>query len=136
MSLAYFMAELWHGASRHTWVLARVGAAVAIVAPAAMWLLHRPLCAFVGVESVNPGSQACPAVIPDFVLTARTAGLAIVVGIGLFFIVRRFLAFESDDGREVGSRPDGDRLPVALLDRARGGRRAARGGRSCRRPRS
>ena len=103
MSLAYFVAELWHGASRHTWMLARAGAAVAIVAPAAMWLLHRPLCALVGVESVNPGSQACPAVIPDFVLTARTAGLAIVVGIGLFFIVRRFLAFESDDGREVGS---------------------------------
>ena len=103
MSLAYFMAEVWHGASRHTWMLARAGAAVAIVAPAAMWLLHRPLCAFVGVESVNPGSQACPAVIPDFVLTARTAGLAIVVGIGLFFIVRRFLAFESDDGREVAS---------------------------------
>ena len=45
MSLAYFVAELWHGASRHTWALARVGAAVAIVAPAAMWLLHRPLCA-------------------------------------------------------------------------------------------
>jgi hypothetical protein len=101
MALAYFMAELWHGASRHTWMLARVGAAVAIVAPAAMWLLSRPLCAVVGVERVNPGSQACPAVIPDFVLTARTAGLAIVVGIGLFFIVRRFLAFESDDGREV-----------------------------------
>ena len=66
-----------------------------------MWLLDRPLCAVVGVERVNPGSQACPAVIPDFILTARTAGLAIVVGIGLFFIVRRFLAFESDDGREV-----------------------------------
>jgi C-terminal four TMM region of protein-O-mannosyltransferase len=101
MSLAYFMAELWHGASRHTWMLARIGAAVAIVAPAAMWLLSRPLCAVVGVERVNPGSQACPAVIPDFVLTARAAGLAIVVGIGLFFIVRRFLAFESEDGREI-----------------------------------
>ena len=74
MSLAYFVAELWHGASRHTWALARIAAAVAIVAPAAMWLLDRPLCAFVGVEWVNPGSQACPAVIPDFVLTVRTAG--------------------------------------------------------------
>jgi hypothetical protein len=60
------------------------------------------LCALVGVESVNPGSQACPAVIPDFVLTARTAGLAVVIAIGLFFIVRRFLAFESPDGRETG----------------------------------
>ena len=24
MALAYFMAELWHGASRHTWALARI----------------------------------------------------------------------------------------------------------------
>ena len=102
MSLAYFFAELWHGASRHTWALARVAAAVAIVAPAAMWLLDRPLCAVVGVERVNPGSQACPAVIPEFVLTARSLGLAIVIGIGLFFIIRRFLAFESSDGREPG----------------------------------
>ena len=102
MSLAYFFAELWHGASRHTWALARVAAAVAIVAPAAMWLLDRPLCAVVGVERVNPGSQACPAVIPEFVLTVRTLALAIVIGIGLFFIVRRFLAFESTDGREIG----------------------------------
>jgi hypothetical protein len=67
-----------------------------------MWLLDRPLCGFVGVDSVNPGSQACPAVIPQFVLTGRTAGLAIVVGVGLFFIVRRFLAFESRDAVESG----------------------------------
>jgi Gpi18-like mannosyltransferase len=102
MALAYLVAELWHGASRHTWALARVAAAVAIVAPAAMWLLDRPICAIVGVQSVNPGSQACPAYIPDFVLTARTAGLAIALGIGLFFIVRAFLAFDGDDGEWTG----------------------------------
>lgn len=102
MALAYFAAELWHGASRHTWALARIAAAVAIMAPAAMWLLDRPLCGFVGVDSVNPGSQACPALIPTFVLTARTAALAIVIGVGLFFIVRRFLAFEPQDGDEGG----------------------------------
>jgi hypothetical protein len=102
MALAYFTAELWHGASRHTWALARVSAAVAIVAPAAMWLLDRPLCWFVGVERVNPNSQACPAVIPQFVLTERTAGLALVVGVGLFFIVRRFLAFEPGGDRGDG----------------------------------
>jgi hypothetical protein len=102
MALAYFMAELWHGASRHTWALARAAGAIAIVAPAALWLLSRPLCAFVGVLSVNPGSQACPAVIPEFVLTARTAGLAVVIGVGLVLIIRRFLAFESGGGREAG----------------------------------
>ena len=54
----------------------RVAAAVAIVAPAAMWLLSRPLCALVGVTIANPGSQACPAVIPEFVLTVPDAGPA------------------------------------------------------------
>jgi hypothetical protein len=102
MALAYFIAELWHGASRHTWALARIGAGVAIMAPAAMWLLSRPLCAFVGVNRVNPGSQACPAVIPDFVLTERTAGLAIVLGVGLVVIVRGLLAFQADEEREDG----------------------------------
>ncbi len=98
MALAYFVAELWHGASRRTWIAARVAAAAAVMGPAVLWLLDRPLCAFVGVESVNPGSQACPAVIPQFVLTERTAGLAIVVGIGLFFLIRRVLAFQSAAG--------------------------------------
>ena len=69
LALAYFLAELWHGASRTTWLLARVGAAVADPAAAVLWVLSRPLCGFVDVVSVNPGSQACPAVIPDFVLT-------------------------------------------------------------------
>ena len=102
LSLAYFAAELWHGASRHTWQLARLAGAAVIVAPAVMWLLDRPLCAFVGVESINPGSQACPAVIPQFILTARAAGLAVVLGVGLVAIVMRFLAFDSDDRHATG----------------------------------
>jgi hypothetical protein len=112
MGLAYFTAELWHGASRHTWALARAAGAIAIVAPAGLWLLHRPLCALVGVESVNPGSAACPAVIPDFVLTARTAGLALVAGIGLVVIVWRFLAFEPDGN------VDGDRWRLTAAFRS------------------
>jgi hypothetical protein len=48
-----------------------------------MHLFSRPLCGFVNVEAVNPGSRACPAVIPDLVLTARTAGLAAVVGLSV-----------------------------------------------------
>ena len=102
LALAYFVAELWHGASRHAWALARIAGAIAIAAPAVMWLFSRPLCAIVGVESVNPGSQACPAVIPQFVLTVRTAALAVVAGVGLLVIVWRFLAFETHDGREPG----------------------------------
>jgi hypothetical protein len=103
LALAYFVAELWHGASRRTWLLARVGAAAAIVLPALLWVLSRPLCGFVGVLSVNPGSQACPAVIPDFVLTSRSAGMTLVVAVGLIAIALRFLEFDSS-GDRGGSR--------------------------------
>ena len=102
LALAYFVAELWHGASQATWRFARLVGAAAIMLPAAMWLFSRPLCAIVGVESVNPGSQACPAVIPEFVLTARTAGLAIVAGVGCFFLIRAVLALAESD-RDPGA---------------------------------
>jgi hypothetical protein len=101
LALAYFVAELWHGASRRTWLLARVAAAVAIAGPAILWLLSRPICGFVDVVSVNPGSQACPALIPSFVVTTRSAVLGLVVGIGLIVLVLRVLDL---DRRSVGDR--------------------------------
>ena len=55
LSLGYLMAELWHGASKRTWQAARLAAGLAIMGPALLWLLDRPLCWVVGVESVNPG---------------------------------------------------------------------------------
>ena len=63
-ALGYFLAELWRGASRRTWLLARLAAAAAVVAPMALWLFHRPLCGIVRVTEVNPGSQACPTLHP------------------------------------------------------------------------
>jgi C-terminal four TMM region of protein-O-mannosyltransferase/Dolichyl-phosphate-mannose-protein mannosyltransferase len=88
LALAYLVAELWHGASRRTWALARIAGALAIVAPALLWLFSRPLCGLVGVTIVNPGSQACPAVIPEFVLTIRTAALLGVVAIAALTLGR------------------------------------------------
>ena len=35
LALAYFIAELWHGPSTRTWLLARMAAALAILGPAA-----------------------------------------------------------------------------------------------------
>ena len=99
LALAYLVAELWHGPSRRTWLAVRLAGAAAIVAPAALWLLHRPLCAFVGVERANPGSQACPAVIPDLVLTLRTAGLLGVVVVGAVLLGRGLLAMERGGDR-------------------------------------
>jgi hypothetical protein len=60
------VAELWNGATRRTWMWARIAAGVAIVGPALMWVLSRPLCAFVGVESVSPGRRRVRG-HPDFV---------------------------------------------------------------------
>jgi hypothetical protein len=106
MALAYFVAELWHGASRHTWALARIAAGIAILGPALMWIVARPLCAFVNVLAVNPGSQACPAVIPQAIVTGRTAALALVVGVGVLVLLWRFLEFQrggGDSGRGTTS---------------------------------
>jgi hypothetical protein len=107
LALAYFLAELWHGASRRTWLLARLAAGAAIVAPAAMWLFHRPLCGFVGVERVNPGSQACPTLIPDFILTWRSAALVVVVGLAVLVLVRQLVRIQRPVEAEPGDAEGG-----------------------------
>ena len=61
------------------------------------------LCLFVGVESVNPGSAACPAVIPDMLITARTVGLIVVVAIGAIWLGRAVLALGDDAGHRNGN---------------------------------
>ena len=99
LALAYLVAELWHGPSRRTWMWVRVAAAAAIIGPAAMWLFSRPLCALVGVTIANPGSQACPAVIPDVVLTVRSLaliGLLVAAGIVLWLWLTRTQARDRD----------------------------------------
>ncbi|HET7494599.1 MAG TPA: phospholipid carrier-dependent glycosyltransferase [Candidatus Limnocylindrales bacterium] len=88
IALAYLVAELWQGASRRTWLAVRLAGAGAVLAPALLWLFSRPLCALVGVTIVNPGSQACPAVIPDVLVTVRTIGLLSVVAIGAIVLGR------------------------------------------------
>ncbi|MEO8462650.1 MAG: phospholipid carrier-dependent glycosyltransferase [Chloroflexota bacterium] len=98
LALAYFLAELWHGASRRTWLLARLTAATAVLAPTTLWLFHRPLCGLVRVDAVNPTSQACPTLIPDFLLSGRAAAIAVVVGIGVLLVVRLLLALADEDG--------------------------------------
>jgi hypothetical protein len=105
LALAYFVAELWHGASRRTWLVARIAAAAAIMGPALLWVVSRPLCAFVDVVAVNPGSAACPAVIPDFVLTVRTAALLGVVAVGAIVLARGVLALQHDAERDVEATP-------------------------------
>ncbi|HET7471679.1 MAG TPA: phospholipid carrier-dependent glycosyltransferase [Candidatus Limnocylindrales bacterium] len=103
LALAYFLAELWHGASRRTWLLARLAAGAAIIGPAAAWVLARPICGFVGVDRASPGSIACAPTIPQFLLTTQTAAIAVVMGISVLVIARLFNRLSEDqiDDRDV-----------------------------------
>ncbi|MEO8230391.1 MAG: phospholipid carrier-dependent glycosyltransferase, partial [Chloroflexota bacterium] len=102
IALAYFLAELRNGPSARTWALARLSAALAVLGPALLWLLKGPLCAFVRVEAVNPGSQACVATAPgQIVLTWRSAGMAgvlLVAGALLVVQLLRLGAPETSPG--------------------------------------
>jgi hypothetical protein len=88
LGLAYFIAEVWHGASRRTWLLARVAAAVALMGPVIMWILRYPLCAIAGVESVSPGSQACNGNPGSLVVTPASAALVLVIVITLLVMIK------------------------------------------------
>jgi Gpi18-like mannosyltransferase len=101
LALGYFMAELWHGASRRTWWLARGAAAVALLGPVILWVLRGPLCAFVDVEAANPGSQACvgnPGNLEVSMMAGAIAVVTIATGIVLLRMLVR-LGRLPEDGR-------------------------------------
>ena len=110
LGLAYFAGELWHGASRHTWLLAKVAAAVAIVAPALLWIGKGPLCGFVRVDAVNPGSQACVGNPGNLVVTAQVAALVLIVAVAIVVLI--YLLMHLDRG-------GGNREPRWLVGRGR-----------------
>jgi len=92
LALAYFLAELWHGASRHTWLLARVAAALAILGPALLWVFKGPLCGYVRVEAANPGSGACVDSTPgDLLITVQAFGLAVVMLVAGILLVAQLI---------------------------------------------
>jgi predicted membrane-bound dolichyl-phosphate-mannose-protein mannosyltransferase len=111
MALAYFIAELWHGASRRVWLLARAAAALAILGPALMWLFKGPLCAIANVELVNKGSQACHGNPGNLVLTPSVTFLIVVLVIALVILGRQLIALGRPraDGRDLEPR---DLLPL------------------------
>ncbi|HEY6058919.1 MAG TPA: phospholipid carrier-dependent glycosyltransferase, partial [Candidatus Limnocylindrales bacterium] len=118
LALAYFLAELWHGASARTWLVARLSAALALVGPALLWLSRTPLCAYVRVTDVNPQSQACVSLPPgDIILTSRTAATAFVMVAAGLYIVRQLTQLD-DGGRGEGLRQGLGRLGALLVTAA------------------
>jgi len=95
LALGYLLAELWHGPSRVGWMLARVAAALAIVGAPLLWLFRTPLCAISGVESVNPGGQACSDPVSRILPLSEQgfgAVLVLLVGAGVLIWLTRISA--------------------------------------------
>jgi hypothetical protein len=101
LALAYFVADLWHGPSWRTWMLARVAAAIALVAAPLLWLGRGALCGLANVESVRPNGQACNAVTQEFTLTTSTFLSAIVIVVGVSVLIWQLTMFAAQ--RRAGS---------------------------------
>jgi 4-amino-4-deoxy-L-arabinose transferase-like glycosyltransferase len=114
LALAYFAAEVWHGPSRRTWLLARGAAAGALLAPVALWLFRGPLCAFIDVERANPGSQACtqPTALP-IALTLQAVGLIAVIAVAGVALVWQILRV--DRALDGGATPDRTRPAIRRI---------------------
>lgn len=113
LGVAYLVGELWHGASRRTWLFARLAAALALLGPIILWLLRRPLCALANVEAVNAGSQACTVGTGSFSATLAAAGIGIA-GILIAILVVRVLV-DVSRRRSSGEPFDlGDLVPLLV----------------------
>ncbi|HEY8168291.1 MAG TPA: phospholipid carrier-dependent glycosyltransferase [Candidatus Limnocylindrales bacterium] len=115
IGLAYFLAELWHGPSARTWLLARVSVAAMLVAVPLLWLLRVPLCAVSGVAQVNPGSQACGYVSEAFVLTERAAVSLLIVLVGIVILAWQAHTLGLRRRRSDFEATPGGRLPPGAI---------------------
>lgn len=103
-ALAYFLAELWHGPSRRTWLLARAMAVAACLLPGVLWLLKPELCGLARVdETGNTYSQyVCGAATGDVVIETRIAmiGVVLVVSLAALAAILWRLERRQDQGYE------------------------------------
>jgi hypothetical protein len=103
MGLAYFLAELWHGPSRRTWLLARVAGAAALLFPGAMWLLKPELCGLARVDASEYfGNTVCGTSTGDVILTAKMIliGLTLIAALAAMAIVLWRLERRQEEGIE------------------------------------
>ncbi|MGD0407723.1 MAG: phospholipid carrier-dependent glycosyltransferase [Candidatus Limnocylindrales bacterium] len=103
LGLAYFLAELWHGPSRLTWLLARFAAAAALLFSAVVWLLKYPLCGLARVSTSDYfGNTICGSGTGDVRIEARVLLIAIVLvaALAALALVLWRLERRQDAGRE------------------------------------
>jgi Dolichyl-phosphate-mannose-protein mannosyltransferase/C-terminal four TMM region of protein-O-mannosyltransferase len=103
-AVAYFLAELWHGPSPRTWLLARLGVAGVVLGVPVMWLLRTPLCWAAGVAKVSPTSQVCGYVSLPMVVTEQVAAVALILLMGGLLLLWQLWLFLREDqaGRRRG----------------------------------
>ena len=103
MALAYFLAELWHGPSRRTWLLARFAAASALIFPAAVWLLKYPLCGLARVDTSDYfGNTICGTGTGNVNIETRMLliGVVLVGALVALAIILWRLERRQNEGRE------------------------------------
>jgi hypothetical protein len=100
LGLAYFLAELWHGPSRRTWLLARVGAAAALLFPTAVWALKSPLCGLARVSTSDYfGNTACGTSTGDVRIDTRIFLIGLVLVAALAVLALLLLRLERRQAR-------------------------------------
>jgi predicted membrane-bound dolichyl-phosphate-mannose-protein mannosyltransferase len=88
LALAYFLAELWHGPSPRTWLLARVAGAIAALVPAFLWLSEPALCGLVRVNtSTYFGNAVCGTGLSHLSLPASILLIGVVLLAALLGLV-------------------------------------------------
>lgn len=106
LALAYLLAELWHGPSPRTWILAKAGAALAMIGAPLLWLFRVPLCGVANTQQVNKGAEVCSSLsrnfeLTDFQLIGVVLAIVGLVAAGVIF----FRAMRGSSSMSGGARP-------------------------------
>ena len=105
LALAYFMAEVWHGPSRRTWLLARVAAVLALMFPAAVWLLKEPVCGLARVQlSDFYSNTSCGATSGDLRVETRIFMIVAILVVALVALAAVLLRLERRQNQGHGER--------------------------------
>lgn len=116
-ALAYFIAELWHGASSRTWLLARVAAAVAILGVPLLWIFKGPLCGLAAIDPTQyPGSVACGDTAGNLVVQTRIAVLVVVIAAAVIALLWQLI--ELDRASRLGKQDGGRRMAIMVATAA------------------
>jgi hypothetical protein len=115
LALAYLLAELWHGPSARTWLLARVAAALVILGVPLAWFLRTPLCILAGTAVARPGGAACASSITRTAQVSE-AGMAALAVLAAGAAAAAIIGWRSNRSRPgQGARTRAGQTPFAAL---------------------